>query len=178
MEELLDTYTRNGKYLGVKEKSICHSNNPGFYHKPVWIWIINDKDEILVQKKSKYKKNFPNKWDMPSAGHVIAGETTLEGAIRETYEELGIKTNESDYKFLCEYIYDSGNEIAQVYLLKINANKFILKEDEVSEVKWIKYNEFKELLFSNEFTGHDEEYKELSLKLIKENLKNRKCENE
>ena len=57
MEEIFDIYTREGKYLGKKEKSICHSSNPGFYHKPVWIWIINDKNEILVQKRAASKKN-------------------------------------------------------------------------------------------------------------------------
>ena len=100
MEEIFDIYTREGLYLGTKEKSICHSKNPGFYHKPVWIWIINSNNEILVQKRSHLKKNHPNEWDMPSAGHVIAGETSIQGAIRETYEELGIKTTESDYKFV------------------------------------------------------------------------------
>ena len=43
---------------------------------------------------------------MPSAGHVVAGETSIEGAVRETYEELGIETKESDYKFIGEYIAD------------------------------------------------------------------------
>ena len=99
MEEIFDIYTRDGKYLGTKEKSICHSENPGFYHKPVWIWIINNKNEILVQKRASCKKNFPNLWDMPSAGHIISGETPIQGAIRETYEELGIKTTENDYLF-------------------------------------------------------------------------------
>ena len=50
MEELFDVYTRDGEYIGVKNKSICHSEKPGFYHKPVWIWIINSNNDILVQK--------------------------------------------------------------------------------------------------------------------------------
>lgn len=43
MEEVFDIYSRDGKYIGTELKSICHSENPGFYHKPVWIWIINSK---------------------------------------------------------------------------------------------------------------------------------------
>ena len=30
MEELFDVYTRDGEYIGVKSKSICHSDNPDF----------------------------------------------------------------------------------------------------------------------------------------------------
>ena len=160
MEEIFDIYTREGEHIGTKEKSICHSPNPGFYHKPVWIWIINDKGEILVQKRAACKKKSPNKWDMPSAGHVLAGETVLEGAVRETYEELGVETTESDYEFLFEYIKDSSFELAQVYLLKKNINKFKLQESEVAEVKWLNYEDFKKLLFSDDFAPHDYEYRE------------------
>ena len=171
MEEMLDVYTRDGKYIGTKPKSFCHSENPKVYHKPVWIWIINDKGEILVQKKAACKKTSPNKWDMPSAGHVQAKESIIQGAIRETYEELGVKTVESDYKFMFEYIWDSSFELAQVYLVKKNINKFKLQEKEVAEVKWLNYEEFKELLFSDDFAPHEYEYRKLVLNMIKENIK-------
>ena len=171
MEEILDVYTRDGKYLGTKPKSFCHGKNPGVYHKPAWVWIINDNNEILVQRKSSRKK-YPNTWDMPSAGHVLTGETTIEGAIRETYEELGVKTRESDYKFMFEYIYEPGYEIAQIYLLKLNTNNFILQESEVSEVKWMNYDDFKKLLLSDEFAPHDYEYRKLVIKMFDKILKN------
>lgn len=55
-DELFDIYTRDGKYLGIKAKSFCHTSDAGVYHKPVWIWIINEKKQILVQKRAKCKK--------------------------------------------------------------------------------------------------------------------------
>ena len=98
MEELFDVYTRDGEYLGIKPKSECNAKDAGFYHKPAWIWIINSKNEVLLQKRASCKKNNPDKWDMPSAGHVDAGESVIDGAIRETYEELGLETKAEDYK--------------------------------------------------------------------------------
>lgn len=59
MEEYFDTFTIDGKPMGVKLKSFCHSAKPNIYHKPVWIWIYNDAGQILVQKRSANKKNFP-----------------------------------------------------------------------------------------------------------------------
>ena len=50
MEEVFDIYTRDGKYIGRKGESICHGKNVEFYHKPVWIWIMNSKNEVLVLK--------------------------------------------------------------------------------------------------------------------------------
>lgn len=172
MDEIFEIYSRDGKYLGKTEKSKCHSKNPGFYHKPVWIWIINSKNEILVQKRAACKKNHPNEWDMPSAGHVIAGETPIQGAIRETYEELGVETKESDYKFIDEYIMDKSFEIAQVYLLKLDLeiSQFKLQKEEVAEVKWLSYDEFKKLFYSKDFVQFDGEYRELVIQLLKDNF--------
>lgn len=172
MKEFLDIYTRDGKHIGIKEKTICHSKNPGFYHKPVWIWIINNHNQVLVQKRASCKKDNPNEWDMPSAGHVIAGETSIQGAIRETYEELGIKTTETDYQFIGEYIDDKSFEIAQIYLLKLDLDikKLKLQKEEVSEVKWMSYDEFKDLFYSKDFVDFDDEYKNMVLKLLKNNF--------
>lgn len=172
MEEIFDIYTRNGEYIGTKGESICHSKNVEFYHKPVWIWIVNSKNEVLVQKRAKTMKNHPNKWDMSSAGHVISGETSIQGAIREVYEELGIKTQKSDYKFICEYIADEFFEIAQVYLLKLDLDitKLKLQKEEVSEVKWLCYDDFKELFFSKNFVTFKDDYRNLVLKLLEDNL--------
>lgn len=169
MEEILDVYTREGEYLGTKTKSFCHGENPGCYHKPVWIWIINDENEILIQKRSKFKKHHPNKWDMPSVGHVVAGESLIDGAIRETYEELGIITKAEDYKFLFEYIYDKNYEIAEVYMLKLNlsVDEMKLQENEVAEVKWLRYEEFKEIFLSEEFCPQPIDYKERILEIFR-----------
>jgi len=173
MEEIFDVYTRDGEFLGTKTKSFCHSENPGVYHKPVWIWIINDNKEVLVQKRASCKKNHPNKWDMPSAGHVDAGETIIEGAIRETFEELGVKTREDDFEFICEFIADKSYEIAQVYLLHLNlkVEEFKLQPEEAAEVKWLSFDEFKKLFYSDEFVSFDDEYRDIVVKMLSEKLK-------
>ena len=90
------------------------------------------------------------------------------------YEELGIKTKESDYKFICEYIVDETWEIAQVFLLKLDleTDEFKLQKEEVAEVKWLTYDEFKELFYSEDFDDYDDDYKELVLNMLKENFTN------
>lgn len=162
MEENLDTYDINGNFLGVKPKSFCHGKNPNCYHKPVWIWIINKNNQILVQKRASTKKVAPNKWDMPSAGHVMAGEPIINACIRETYEELGLITNAEDYIFLKEFLCQKTWELAQVFILKTNAkiNDFNLQKEEVSEVKFLDYKDFIYLFYSEKFTSLPIEYKD------------------
>jgi isopentenyl-diphosphate delta-isomerase type 1 len=168
MEEILDIYSKDGKYLGTKTREECHDKQPGFYHKPVWIWIINSKNEVLVQKRSSVKKSFPNYWDMSCAGHVEAGESFIRGAVRETAEELGVVTNEEDYVYAGEYISEEAWEIGQIYLLKIDIEleNIKLQVEEVAEVKWLSFEEFKKLFYSQDFIPYDEEYKEMSIELI------------
>ncbi len=169
MEELLDTFDINGNFVGIKPRSFCHSENPGVYHKVVWIWIVNSKGEILVQKRAKTKKKSPCKWDMPSAGHIDAGETCLTGCIRETYEELGIKAEEKDFIFLQEFVNQRGWELAQVYLLKkdIDTKDIKLQAEEVECVKWLPYNDFVSLLYSDDFCNHAKEYKDWVSQIFK-----------
>ena len=170
MEELLDVYTRDGEYLGVKTRKECHSDNPGCYHKPAWTWIYNSKDEILVQKRSMNKKRFPGYWDMPCAGHVDAGESSIVGAIREAKEEIGLDINKEDLQFVFEYIEDDAWEIGQVFFYKCDnkTEEMSLQEEEVEEVKWIDFEEFKTLLYSDKWVPNDKEYKDLVVKKFEE----------
>ena len=169
MNELLDTFDINGNFVGVQTREFCHSKNPGVYHKPVWIFITNDKNEILVQKRAKSKKENPGKWDMPAAGHVNAGETSLQGCVRETEEELGLKFDEKDFVFLKQWLAQDAWELAQIYLLKTNAKvtEMTLQKDEVEAVKWLDYDEFRKLLYSKDFCEFDIEYKDWIAKILK-----------
>lgn len=47
-------------------------------------------DEVLMFKRSETKKKFPGFWSLPG-GHVDAGEDPLAAAVREVYEETGIR---------------------------------------------------------------------------------------
>ena len=172
MEEMFDTYDINGNFLGVKPKSFCHSENPGVYHKPVWIWIVNSKNEVLVQKRASTKKFMAGMWDTPSAGHVEAGEDFIVACQRETEEELGIKVNKNEFIFLGEIVSQKVWEIGQVYLLKkdIDYNKFKLQKNEVEEVNWLSFSKFKNLFYSDKFVPYDKSYKDWVCQKICKNL--------
>ena len=89
--EYIDIFDENNNPTGeVKEKTQAHED--GNFHRTAHIWIMNDKKELLLQKRSTTKKSHPNCWDISGAGHIMAGESVIDGAIRELKEELGIKT--------------------------------------------------------------------------------------
>ncbi len=163
MEEMLDIFDINGNHLGVRTRSYCHSDEArrgGEFHKAVWIWIKNSKGKLLVQKRAKFKKVHPNKWAAPSAGHVDAGESCIDTCVRETKEELGLNVKKEDFIFLREWVNKEGMELAQTYLLIVDIEEkdIVLQKEEVSEVKWLKYDEFVKLIYSDEFCVGQKSY--------------------
>ena len=153
MEEILDVYDKNGNYVGVKPKSFCYSKNPGVYYKLVWIWIINSKGEILLQKRAATKKHFPNKWDHPVGGHVKSGEKSVDACVREIGEELGLNIKSEDLKYIGEFLEQIYWHIGQVYFLikDVDITQLKINKKEVAEVRWFSLQEFKDVLFSDNF---------------------------
>ena len=172
--EYIDIFDENNNPIGeMKEKTQAHKD--GNFHITAHIWIMNDKKELLIQKRSATKKSHPNCWDISGAGHIRTGESVTEGAIRELKEELGIKANESELKFIA-IVKSTKNpknqEFGYVYLLESN-NKikdYVFEDDEVSEVKYV-YFEDLEKMVEDRVEGlliHEEEYNKL-FEFIREN---------
>ena len=86
-EEMLDFFDKNGRLILTAPKS-KYKENSNLYIKGVYIFIINKKKEILVQRKREDHAKL-NRWEIPS-GHVSSGESYKEAAKRELKEETGI----------------------------------------------------------------------------------------
>lgn len=87
--ELLDLVDAQGNMTGERrDKAEIHSK--GLWHRDVHVWIT-DGAQLLQQQRAWDKKIMPGAWDIAVGGHVGAGETFLEAAMRETEEELGLR---------------------------------------------------------------------------------------
>ncbi len=149
MEEKFDVLNENGEFTGkVASREQCHKE--GLWHRAVYGFIINDKGEILLQKRSNSKKLWPNKWDVPVGGHVDAGEFGRQALIREAKEELGLTITDDDIKYLVgstsvntqdDIINKHFNEC---YIITKNISDFSqlkLQEEEVAEIKFFSKEE-------------------------------------
>ena len=102
--ELIDYFDEKRNFKGVIDKAVAHKN--GLWHRSVHVWIINSKNQILLQKRCAAKKFYPEFWDCSFAGHIGAGECSVVSAIREGEEELGLKLKESDLKYAFTFSID------------------------------------------------------------------------
>jgi len=95
MDEVIDILTPEGKPTGKTAlKSEAHKK--GWYHATVHIWLFTTSKKILLQKRALTKKIFPGLWDISVAGHIGAGESVLNAAKREVFEEIGLELSEED----------------------------------------------------------------------------------
>ena len=158
--ELLDVLDENGNKTGeVEERSEIYRK--GLWHRSSHVWIINDDNELLVQKRNPYKATFPNLWAISVAGHVDSGETSRDTAVREVKEEvnLDIDPNELEYLFTIKretpYKDSYLRVFDDVYLLhkNIDCEQTKLQVEELTDIKYV-YYEYLEKIFKE----HDKDY--------------------
>ncbi|KAF2301548.1 hypothetical protein GH714_025728 [Hevea brasiliensis] len=118
----------------------------------------NVGERAALQRRADSKDSWPGLWDISSAGHIFAGDSSLVSARRELHEELGIVLPKDAFElifvFLQECIINDGkyinNEYNDVYLVTtldpIPLEAFTLQETEVSAVKYISYEDYRSLL--------------------------------
>lgn len=147
--EYLDEVNEKNELTGkTYEKDEFH--NKGLWYREVIGIIMNENNEILLQKRAPNKKDKPNLWEM-CFGHVSSGETPKTSILREIKEEINLNLTEEDLIFLGiehtnEY-YENINRFhkafSYIYLIKTNKNidEFKLQDEEVCDAKYIPLKE-------------------------------------
>ena len=88
----------------------------GRYYITVVVFIQNDKDEFLIQKRVAKKDG---KW-ATTGGHPVSGKTSKQGIITEIKEELGIKVIENNITLFKTI--KTEDDFVDIYYLKENIN--------------------------------------------------------
>ncbi len=166
--EELDVLDDNGNLTGkTKDRKLIHRD--GDWHKAVHIWIVNDNNEILLQRRVAWKDSNPNMLDISCAGHVVAGDSSLSAAVRELSEELGIDVTPEDLRFVKRFKHQSklsptfiNNEFNDMFILstKKTVAEMKIQEEEVAEAFFVSFEKFREMVEKKdpELLQHTEEF--------------------
>lgn len=172
MSELWDIYDINKKKTGRTAKRDVDQLKEGEYHIVVTGIIMNSKNEILISKRAKHKK-FGLMWEC-NGGSILAGETSLEGIIRELEEELGIEFSKKEAIFLKEIRRDkTPPDFKDLWLFRrdMDINQITFPDGEAIEAKWVTIKKFTEMYENKEIVptvdfGMDEYHEALGLQQI------------
>lgn len=115
----------------------------GEYHLVVGIWTITDDERILLTQRHP-DKDAGLLWEC-SGGGVLAGESSLQGAIRELEEEVGIKAAEEEMLLMGTILTDKYFVDSYLYRGNIRLEELKLQSKEVIDAKLVTLEEFEEM---------------------------------
>lgn len=168
--EYWDLYDKNRKPLNkIHQRGI--PLNDGEYHIVVCVITINSKNELLLTHRDPSKEIHPDLWEI-TAGSAISGETSINAAARELFEETGIDVSEDELIMLDTVVGNTKGRFAfvDIYMIKkdIEIDKLKMQPGETTEAKWVTSSQFKEMAKKGEIA--ESAIKRLSI--VKDLIKN------
>lgn len=143
--ELVDkSGNKTGKILSHIEARNLNNIPKGNYLAVVGVVIINDNNEILLQKRSRFKRTNPSKWGI-CGGKIDLGETPLDAGVRETLEEIGISLNKEELKLLSVDTNEKSHFTVYYVRRNVDVNECKLQEEELEEVRYFRIEELQKL---------------------------------
>src|SRR3989344_4338461 len=86
---LVDVVDKNDNVLKTIDRSSATNSD---ILRVTGVFIVNEKNEILLHLRSEKSFRYPLHWYCSAGGHVDSSEDYTACAHRELYEEVGVKT--------------------------------------------------------------------------------------
>lgn len=170
MAEYWDVYDKDRNKTGNLAQRGVDKLKEGEYHIVVTAVILNSKNEILITQRAEFK-TFPLMWEC-NGGSILAGETSLQGIIREVKEEVGVEFKEEDAVFLKTLERSCvPPDFKDVWIFRkdIDDSEITLPDGEAVDFKWVTIDEFEEMFKNNAIVpsvDFDREDWEKAIKII------------
>lgn len=136
MAEFFDLYDEQLKPLGITHKRGDPFEGNELHHIAT-VFSVNRQGKILITKRHP-DKPYGGMWEI-SGGSVISGETPLEGAKRELFEETGLDAELSELLYMGQIIRHYSHCIHNFYLYEgdFSAEDIRLQEGETVDFKLV-----------------------------------------
>jgi len=134
MAEIWDVYNENGDRTG--RTMVRGVPKPGEYMLCVHVYLHTPDGKFLVQKRADTKESHPGEWDI-TGGAVLCGEQSIDGAKRETREEIGIDISDAKINYIGRI--KKRKSFADIYFVEKNfsLSDCILQKEEVTDVRLV-----------------------------------------
>lgn len=134
--EIWDAYNQNGEKI---EKDLIRGEQiPNeLFHIVSEIIVRHTDGSYLAMQRDFSKPNYPGLFEITAGGSALKGETPLKCAVRELYEETGLKS--SEFSFLYSIVSDKSQVIYYGYYCVVDCEKTSVKlqQGETISYKWI-----------------------------------------
>ena len=141
MKKLL-VVNKKDKVIGFETKEKCHQGK-GILHRAFSVYIFDDKAQLLIQQRSKFKPLWPFYWANTCCSHPRKGEEYIGAGERRLKEEFGFTCSLrmiDKFEYQAKYK-DAGSENEMCAIL-IGQHDGKIKADskEITDWKWVNVN--------------------------------------
>ena len=144
-EEKVILVNEQDEPIGLMEKLEAHEK--AVLHRAFSVFILNDKNEVMLQQRAHHKYHSPLLWTNTCCSHQREGETNTEAGTRRLYEEMGFSTELKElFHFIYKAPFDNGlteHELDHVMIGYYNQEPKI-NRDEVENWKWMSIEAIKD----------------------------------
>lgn len=149
-EEQVILVNKNDEPIGLMNKMEAHEK--AVLHRAFSVFILNDKNEVMLQQRAHHKYHSPLLWTNTCCSHQRAGETNIEAGKRRLFEEMGFEVELKElFHFIYKAPFDNGlteHELDHVMIGYYNGEP-IINDDEVESWKWMKIEAIKDDMVQN-----------------------------
>ncbi|MDP2159263.1 MAG: isopentenyl-diphosphate Delta-isomerase [Flavobacterium sp.] len=137
-EEKVILVNENDEPIGLMNKLEAHEK--AVLHRAFSVFILNDKNEVMLQQRAHQKYHSPLLWTNTCCSHQREGETNIQAGTRRLQEEMGFSAELKElFHFIYKAPFDNGlteHELDHVMIGYYNDEPKI-NPDEVESWKWM-----------------------------------------
>lgn len=115
----------------------------------VGCWVVNERGEIFITRRSPEKRFAPNLWENTGGG-AMAGEDGKDAILRELFEETGIRAEKSELIMLAELRKSDIFTEDYVIVKDFPIENVVLQPHETCDAAWVSEEKWEEMLISGE----------------------------
>ena len=106
-EEYVILVNEKDEQIGFMPKLEAHEKAQ--LHRAFSVFILNSKNEIMLQQRAVEKYHSPLLWTNTCCSHQREGETNVEAGSRRLFEEMGFRTSLKElFSFIYKAPFDNG----------------------------------------------------------------------
>ncbi len=169
MMENCITVDANDVVTGFSPKFDCHHKD-GILHRAFSVILFDEKNRILIQKRSSEKITFPGVWANTCCSHPLDIDgnlddfesTLVNAAKRKMNQELGVSKEECEMlsfhnigkiEYSCRWNKDWIEREIDYILIAKGEPKISPNINEISEYRWVSLDELNSIFYGKENIG-------------------------
>jgi len=106
-EEKVILVNEKDEAIGLMPKMEAHEK--ALLHRAFSVFILNDKNEVMLQKRAAHKYHSPSLWTNTCCSHQRDGEDSIQAGERRLKEEMGFSVPLKElFSFIYKAPFDNG----------------------------------------------------------------------